>query len=560
MSSSQYRKYSKEVPSYLINRPKSLVVHCLEKISAAKAVDSSGIVMRDHGSFSIVSSTDTKMTYNLSFGDDDKMPHCDCFSWKKSSFPCKHFFAVFQKFPQWNWSCLSKLYIDSPYLTLDDKIVFHPTDIVDESVDVQPVGGLSDVEMGDDDTDEEVNPENDPLTTEVDIGNIVEGDPADMHKNNNELALNVERSKVKDVLVDIKKMIYLVNEREEIDETLSQLKSIQARLKVKVSAEAGLLLENPTEKRKEKENKKRKIEYLSLPKRKKKKVSNRVGEVAHRLKIARTLQIGTKNIKEVKKENYVTESIISNEGFGEEEFVVTHDGLLEDIIILDDGDDVDFEDKDVKDEQKTRQDLNAGDLSAIANHRMLSDNVINTMQNMMKKLYNVNGLQDPVLGQKLNFKSLDRPFIQILHDGNLHWVAISTYGTKEGTVDYMDSLFRGNIALHTKRQICTIMKCKEKSLKINVVPVQQQSNGVDCGVYATAFAMCIAAKIDPKTKSFDQVTMRNNILKSLKDNKLHHFKDGSPSVKRCKERMIFVDLVCTCRMFWTASDKWIYGK
>ena len=40
-----------------------------------------------------------------------------------------------------------------------------------------------------------------------------------------------------------------------------------------------------------------------------------------------------------------------------------------------------------------------------------------------------NGLQDPVLGQGLNFAiCLNVLFVQILHYGNLHWVAISAYG------------------------------------------------------------------------------------------------------------------------------------
>ena len=48
------------------------------------------------------------------------MPSCSCYTWKKSAYPCKHFFAVFQKFAAWNWDALSGLYKNSPYLNLDD--------------------------------------------------------------------------------------------------------------------------------------------------------------------------------------------------------------------------------------------------------------------------------------------------------------------------------------------------------------------------------------------------------------------------------------------------------
>ena len=48
------------------------------------------------------------------------MPSCLCYTWEKSAYPCKHFFAVFQKFAAWNWDALSGLYRNSLYLNLDD--------------------------------------------------------------------------------------------------------------------------------------------------------------------------------------------------------------------------------------------------------------------------------------------------------------------------------------------------------------------------------------------------------------------------------------------------------
>ena len=81
-----------------------------------------------------------------------------------------------------------------------------------------------------------------------------------------------------------------------------------------------------------------------------------------------------------------------------------------------------------------------------------------------------------------------KPFhVQVLHDGRLHWIAISTYNCKEGEVFLMDSVFRGHIAHQTKRQVCSIHNSNEKELKIVALPVQQQSSAIDCGVFALAF-------------------------------------------------------------------------
>jgi Ulp1 family protease len=128
-------------------------------------------------------------------------------------------------------------------------------------------------------------------------------------------------------------------------------------------------------------------------------------------------------------------------------------------------------------------DLSHKDLLEISNGEMLSDKVINSFQHLMKTQYNANGLQDTVLGQTLHYQIYrSEPFVQILHDGRIHWVVISTYGCNPGEVNLLDSLFNGRIADHIKRQICANLNFTGDQLKINVIPVQQQTNGVDCGV------------------------------------------------------------------------------
>ena len=47
------------------------------------------------------------------------MPYCTCSSWKKSNYPCKHFFAVFFKFSNWSWDALSSWYVNFSFLQLN---------------------------------------------------------------------------------------------------------------------------------------------------------------------------------------------------------------------------------------------------------------------------------------------------------------------------------------------------------------------------------------------------------------------------------------------------------
>ena len=85
--------------------------------------------------------------------------------------------------------------------------------------------------------------------------------------------------------------------------------------------------------------------------------------------------------------------------------------------------------------QKTpRVNLTIVDLSDLSHNRMLNDNIIQTFQLMLKIQYpDANGLQDPVLGQALSFAVYQTtPFVQVLHDGSLHWLVLVLKTLKKG--------------------------------------------------------------------------------------------------------------------------------
>ena len=165
---------------------------------------------------------------------------------------------------------------------------------------------------------------------------------------------------------------------------------------------------------------------------------------------------------------------------------------------------------------------------ALKNNRMLSDDVINSLQNMLNREYpDVKGLQDPVLGQTLQFKKINQsPFVQILHTGGLHLVAISIFDCNNGEVSIMDSLFHGRLSQHTKRQICSLMNCKKAKIVVNALPLQQQNHSVDCGPFAIAFV---------------QFAMHYRFL-------------------CCKRNLFELEIYCHCRMIYFPCDKQIYGK
>ena len=178
----------------------------------------------------------------------------------------------------------------------------------------------------------------------------------------------------------------------------------------------------------------------------------------------------------------------------------------------------------------------------------------------------VKGLLDPVLVQALQFKvSNESPFVQVLHTGSFHWIAISTFGCNKVEVCIMDSLFHGRLSQQTKRQICSLMKCKKPKIVVNALPLQQQNNGVDFGLFAIAFVQFVKHyKKYAINITFKQFLMRNHAMEALEKNKLELFPviKGMPieQVKVCKRKSFESEIYCHCGMIWSPCDKQIHGK
>ncbi|KAK2558631.1 hypothetical protein P5673_018824 [Acropora cervicornis] len=104
-SHTMHRGYNKDLPAFLVNRPRFFVEHCKQKIKLASDIDKTDIKTTDFpGVF--------EKGYRVRLS-------CECRAWQRSRLLCKHFFAVFNLHPEWNWENLPKEYRESPFITLD---------------------------------------------------------------------------------------------------------------------------------------------------------------------------------------------------------------------------------------------------------------------------------------------------------------------------------------------------------------------------------------------------------------------------------------------------------
>ena len=110
-ASDWYRTYNNFVPAYLRDRPRSVVLHCMNQQSRGnKYTDNDLSLGEGEGIFLIQKKDGSQQVVNFGKNSQDKM---------KWHLPCKHFFAVFKLKEAWDWNALPAKYLNSAYHSVD---------------------------------------------------------------------------------------------------------------------------------------------------------------------------------------------------------------------------------------------------------------------------------------------------------------------------------------------------------------------------------------------------------------------------------------------------------
>ena len=119
--SSNYRSYSSCIPSYLHDRPKSVILHSLDRQTNSLKICKESIKLTDadNGIFEICKNNNGS-AHVVKFGTaTNEEPSCTCQDWIRYHIPCKHFHDI----RIGNGNNYPKTYLEGPYLSTDESTV-----------------------------------------------------------------------------------------------------------------------------------------------------------------------------------------------------------------------------------------------------------------------------------------------------------------------------------------------------------------------------------------------------------------------------------------------------
>jgi hypothetical protein len=130
------------------------------------------------------------------------------------------------------------------------------------------------------------------------------------------------------------------------------------------------------------------------------------------------------------------------------------------------------------------------------------------------------------------------------------WYILLTFFAGLPIVTVLDSVRTSPISGHLKLQIAMIASSQHDKIFIVRPPCKQQTNGVDCGLFAIANAteFCFSSQI--QNVDFDLCKLRSHWLECVGEGIIKPFPRASKRPKKTKEEddTLTLDVYCLCRL------------
>ena len=135
--------------------------------------------------------------------------------------------------------------------------------------------------------------------------------------------------------------------------------------------------------------------------------------------------------------------------------------------------------------------------------------------------------------------------LQIHYTGKHHWVCSTSIG---GYVRLFDSGGPSKLTSSLMVQLAECYGClaENNKLVVEMPPTQKQRGGVNCGLFAIAFATDLAAGNDPTFIKYEQKIMRDHLMACLDRGRLEPFPQKPVYASKKESAVQSISLFCHC--------------
>ena len=107
----------------------------------------------------------------------------------------------------------------------------------------------------------------------------------------------------------------------------------------------------------------------------------------------------------------------------------------------------------------------------------------------------------------------------------------------------------GSVHLDVAKQIAVFSYCESAEIVAEVLPEQQQTNCVDCGLFAITFSTSLAHNENSVRRVYDTTQLRQYLVSCLEAGNMLVFLSHSTNEKRdFKTTLNAIEIYCSCRM------------
>ena len=606
-----YKRYSLTLPKYLHNKPRPFLNHCEKRIKHASEVQSKHIREEEGGNFKVQSQTD-EVWYDLSFGSENIMPRCTCPDFCHTGLLCKHFFAIFDLYPMWQWDALPEKFRQNPHISLDWEHVFVDANkykATDESTEEgnNGIGENLKRDLQGQRTgiprQRARNPE-DPIRQEAMVCREKLKELTSITYNIENLNGLKELNTSLELLVNKFKKCQTIDEKENFPQTLlnKQVKSngkssaghylplpvrpkknryknrvgafasmMQKHYKVNVPVNGASSTSDKTQTKKSLKRKNKSGLKYSTPAKKQRRDWGQPPQNVPTLNSETSSSNGindaptpapTENSKPQSAPQKHT--LLNESGESAKENTDEHncnspcDPVIPSckspvIIVNDDSPDpplwVKLENCNPDDPESKLILYHASKSSILNKTSWLTDSEIHAGQLLLKKEFPfLDGLNDTTITGS-HVVPARSDFVQIVNTGS-HWVCLSTIATRpaSGTIRIFDSLYLKPSSIAIKHACRMLMFPRDQITLINE-KVQRQVGINDCGLFALAFATDLCHGLDPVNQKYEQKSMRQHYVRCLENGAMVPFPKTTRRVPfHISCNKSSVAIYCLCRM------------